>query len=634
MVFILRLVAALAFALAASSAPAQPAGRLVTAQIESKSFTGSRIGISPTRNVSIYLPPRYGEGGRRFPVLYFLNHFFQDHREPFATHGAKGLLDKAIREGVIDDLIVVTADFATPAGSSWFVNSSATGNWEDFMVRELVPFVDAHYRTLATRNSRGIAGDGVGGYGAIRFGMRRPDMFGAVYAMQPLGTGGSIQPTHSRPDFELLARARSLDEVEGFSRIFTSIYQAFVPNPDRPPLYFDPPARRVRGELVVDSRTMARFHEHIELAGLVSAYADNLKSLRGFKFDWGRMDPITDHIHGSRNLAYRLSEFGVPMEAEEYDGGFRDRHWGERGRFYTEVLPFFARHLLFGPAKSAHDRVVAAHETLRSAIEANDAEARAGLYRRDARSMPEYQPALFGADQIAAYHHVLNARRNVKRYVPVTTEVFDLGGTFLEIGTFTIGWQTATGSLEEERGKFVNVWAEEPDRSLRLKADVWGYFRPLADPSQFFVDIPERLPPERRLSAGEQRLAALLATRNVRNAEAVRTNDAEAKIADYSDDAVIMPFADTTKSGIEEIRPYLIAYTDAGRGVSFDAVHVWNIGFEDFGDYVIEYPKFRVDSSTAEWSAVVKGGGLRLWQRQRDGSLKLHRQIGTHDHVG
>lgn len=334
---------------AAPAVVAQPQSRLVTSQIRSTSFADSKIGISPTRNIIVYLPPHYSDSGRRFPVVYFLNHFFEDHTAPFVNNGAKALFDKAIGEGVIGDVIVVTADFTTPAASSWYVNSPATGNWEDFMVRELVPHVDATYRTLASRDSRGLLGDGAGGYGAIRFGMRHPEVFGVVYAMQPLGTGPSIQPTHSRPNFELLAQATSLDDLgeDHFSRIFTSIYQAFSPNADRPPFYFDPPARRVDGRTVVDSRVMARFHERFGLMGLLPTYADNLKSLRGFKFDWGRQDTVADHIHGTRVFASRLVEYGVPHEAEEHGGGFRDRHWGEQGRVYTDVLPFFARHLAF-----------------------------------------------------------------------------------------------------------------------------------------------------------------------------------------------------------------------------------------------------------------------------------------------
>lgn len=336
---------ALVLALAPAAAPAQ--SRLVTTQIRSASFTGSKIGISPDRKVSVYLPAGYANGSRRFPVIYYLGYFFEDHTAPFANNDAKALFDKAIEEELIDDVIVVSADFSTPVGSSWYVNSPVTGNWEDFMVRELVPHIDANYRTLATRESRGLLGDGTGGFGAIRFAMLYPSLFGSVYAMQPFGTGPSIQPTHSRPDFELLARAKSMDDLEGFSRIFTSIYQAFLPNAERAPLYFDPPARREDGRIVVDASVTARFHERFALMGLLHSHADNLKLLRGFKFDWGRQDPNADHIEGAQIFSNRLAEFGVPHEAEEHSGGFRDRHWGVDGRVHTDVLPFFAKHLAF-----------------------------------------------------------------------------------------------------------------------------------------------------------------------------------------------------------------------------------------------------------------------------------------------
>ncbi|MEP7006182.1 MAG: alpha/beta hydrolase-fold protein [Sphingomonas bacterium] len=631
-----KLFLVLILALFATPATAQIQGRLVTTQIQSASLAGNRIGISPVRNVTVYLPPHYSESSRRFPVLYFLNSFSEDQREPFASHGAKDLLDKAIGEGAIGDVIVVTADFTTPAGSSWYVNSPVTGHWEDFMVRELVPHIDAQFHTLASRDSRGIIGDGPGGYGAIRFGMRHPEIFGAVYGMEPVATGHGIQPTHIRPNFDLLARATSLDDLgdDGFSRIFTSIYQAFSPNPNRPPLYFDPPARRVDGEIVVDSAVMARFHRGFALTDLLPDYADNLKSLRGLKFDWGRQDMIADDINGAQDLSYQLIEYGVPHEAEEHSGGFRDRHWGGQGRFRTDVLPFFARTLLFGPPTLLRDRVTAAHGRLRDAMIANDPEAQTRLYRADAISMPDYQPALYGTQQIVTYRRAMRERRRVTGYVPVASEVIDLGDTAVEIGTFTITWALTGGKTEEERGKYVHVWAIEPNGNLRLKADVSGYFRQLPDPAAFYVAMPEGQPPARDPSSADLRLAETLKARNDRNAQAVQTYDAAAKIADYADDAVIMPFADTNKTGIAEIRPYLTAYTDNGRGATFDSVRVWNVAFEDHGRYVLEYPKFRVAWHTTDGAGVVKGGGLRLWRRRADGSLDLLRQIGTHDHSG
>jgi hypothetical protein len=336
----------------APAAAGQPSARLIAAELRSTHFAQSKIGVSPLRKLTIYLPPGYSNAGKRFPVLYYLNHFFEDQTAPFANNGAMALFDRAIGRGVIGDVIVVTADFSTPAGSSWYVNSPATGNWEDFMVGELVPYIDAHYRTLASRDSRGVVGDGVGGYGAIRFGMRYPQVFGSVYGMQPVGAGGNIQTTHSRPNWERLARARSLDDLgdDGFSRIFTSIYQAALPNPNRPPLFFDPPARSLEGRVQVDTTVMARFQERFSLAAQLPSYAENLKTLRGFKFDWGRADPIVDHVYGAQAFAHLLDEYGVPHEAEEHEGGFRDRHWGEQGRVYTDVLPFFARHLVFDRA--------------------------------------------------------------------------------------------------------------------------------------------------------------------------------------------------------------------------------------------------------------------------------------------
>lgn len=94
-----------------------------------------------------------------------------------------------------------------------------------------------------------------------------------------------------------------------------------------------------------------------------------------------------------------------------------------------------------------------------------------------------------------------------------------------------------------------------------------------------------------------------------------------------------MLFADTPKRGMGEIRPYRTAYTAAGEGIMLDDVCAWNAGFEDFGGYVVEYAKFHVSWRWPGSSGETKGGGLILWKRQPDGSLKRYRQIGTHDLV-
>lgn len=280
---------------------------------------------------------------------------------------------------------------------------------------------------------------------------------------------------------------------------------------------------------------------------------------------------------------------------------------------------------------STKARVAAAQQKLRAAILSNDVEARVNLYRPDARSMPEYQPALYKTGQIEAYHQAMRDRLTMTRFDPVTTELFDFGTAVLEYGTFTAGWK-AGAKADERRGKYANRWAVEPDGSLRLKADVWGYFEQLPDTKLFFVPMAEAAPP--LLPAlSDPELAGTIAALDQADATAVRTRDLEAKLALLAEDAIIMPFADTTRRGMAEIRPYMAAYTAAGNGIMFDDVRVWNAGFEQFGDYVVTFSKFHVDWRFPGNKGITKGGGLHLWKRQADGSLKRLRQIGTHDYV-
>jgi hypothetical protein len=331
--------------------------QVVSRELRSEKFTGNKIGTSPVRKMVVYLPDGYDSTTARYPVIYFLPNPFREYRADFDTNGAQGLFDRAIAGGVIGRFILVSVDMTTPLGSSWYVNSPVTGNWEDFMVQDLVPYIDANFRTLPSRDSRGILGDFMGGYGAIRFGMKHPDVFGTVYAMHPVGTGSGVQVMYSRPNWELLANAKSLDDVkkDGFSQIFTAIFQAHLPDPEKPPLFIDLQAHKVGDQLMVDSKVTERLRDNFMIGAMVPQYAENLKSLRGFKFDWSRSDTNYDHVYSNQALTHELNEFGIPHEAEEYNGAWGG-NWGADGRIYTEVLPFFERHLVFETTKAGGKR--------------------------------------------------------------------------------------------------------------------------------------------------------------------------------------------------------------------------------------------------------------------------------------
>jgi len=341
-----------AFLLAVAPMAARAESRLVDFEVASKRFDGNRVGVSPTRKAVAYLPDGYETGSRRYPVVYFLPNLFDDHRAIFDRDGARAVLDRAVAQGKVPPLILVSADFSTPTGSSFYATSPVTGDWTGFLARDLVAAVDGRFRTLPRPEARGLLGDRMGGYGAIRTAMLAPGVFGAVYALHPVGTGVGLQTMNSRPNFERLASAKSLDDLgdDGFSRVFLGMYQAFLPNPDRPPFYADFPASGRGASLATDPVLTAKLQNAFLLDRLLPAHAAELKALRGLMFDWGRFDGNADHVVANRAFAGLLEELGVANEAEEYRGWWGERHWSRGGRVEDRALPFFARTLAFDPS--------------------------------------------------------------------------------------------------------------------------------------------------------------------------------------------------------------------------------------------------------------------------------------------
>jgi hypothetical protein len=341
--------AALATALGPASLHGANGGQVALRELRGASLTHSLIGTNPVRELAVYLPAGYEHSLQRYPVIYYLPNPLAKFDEEFYLGPARELLDRAIAAAQIGKTIFVAVDMATPLGCSWYVNSPVTGNWEDFMVQELVPYVDANFRTLTSRDSRGVLGDFMGGYGAIRFGMTHPEIFGTIYALHPVGTGSGIFTMYSRPDWKLMEHIRSIDEVKtnSLGYIFTSIFQASVPDVNKPPLYIDLQAHAVGDTLEIDSALTERVRDNFLLETMIGKYADNLKSLRGLRFDWARNDGNQDHVYANQAFTHKLNEFGIPHEAEEYNGVWGSGNWGADGRVYAEALPFFARHLVF-----------------------------------------------------------------------------------------------------------------------------------------------------------------------------------------------------------------------------------------------------------------------------------------------
>lgn len=164
-------------------------GRIVSCKFDAPSLSANRLGISARQQLAVYLPPSYHEGSRRFPVLYFLPNF--DNALWRYTGGSyqgfhlKEAMDRQISNGAAREMIVVVPNTLHFMGGSCYRNSPLTGNWEDYIVKDVVDYVDSHFRTNPSAAARGLAGHGMGGTGALELGLKHPDRFSCLYAMSP-----------------------------------------------------------------------------------------------------------------------------------------------------------------------------------------------------------------------------------------------------------------------------------------------------------------------------------------------------------------------------------------------------------------------------------------------------------------
>jgi S-formylglutathione hydrolase FrmB len=339
-------LASIALTVAVGIAPAEAQGRIVVDTVHSRALRGNLIGDSPDREITIYLPPSYGhDPGRRYPVLYLL-HGMTSHPREWLDGSYQGFdlrvtMDSLARSGRSEYIVVMP--FADNSyGGPFYVNSPAFGRWEDFIATELVRFVDARFRTRAAARSRGLAGQSMGGFGALYLAGRHPDRFAHVYAMSPccLGLVGELAPESDAWGIAALDSASVPRARAGEARRIRAMAAAFAPRPPRAdvgtPMPFEADSLgRVR-EIPRVLRAWRTFLPLDRLARDASPY----RRLRTIALEFGRQDAIASVPAGARAFAETLHRAGIPYTVEEYTGGHTDH---ARERFETRLLPFFSR---------------------------------------------------------------------------------------------------------------------------------------------------------------------------------------------------------------------------------------------------------------------------------------------------
>ena len=349
-----------------ATAADQPAkGRVETVKVHGKALDGNLSGEPADRDVSIYLPPSYDrDRSKRYPVVILLHGYSLTNKywvggtgQGFGSIDVPGAMDRDIAAGKSREMILVMPDGNSKYDGSMYSSSVTSGDWESFIAEDLVGYVDGHYRTLANRGSRGLAGHSMGGYGTIRIGMKRPDVFSSLYALSscclindpaafarrpappaapPSNQSGAAAGPNARPSMPGSENAGETPRRPSFANVVNAEAAAWSPNPSNPPTYFDLP-----GAEGVDSALVAQKWAANSPLVMVDQYVANLKRYSALAMDVGLQDGL---LATNEQLAKRLQAYGLRLEFETYEGDHVN-HIADRVE--QKVLPYFSAHLSF-----------------------------------------------------------------------------------------------------------------------------------------------------------------------------------------------------------------------------------------------------------------------------------------------
>ena len=306
-------------------------------KVHGASLAGNLEGNAADRDVLVFLPPGYArDTTRRYPVVYALHGYSIGAEQWAGEIHVPQTIEGAFAQGA-REMIVVLPDSKTAHNGSMYSSSVTTGDFERFLARELVAYIDQRYRTIPHRTSRGLVGHSMGGYGATRLGMKYADVFGSLYIMSPCCLSARATGPASA-DLEKAVQAMKTPSDSAslpfFPRAQLATAAAWSPNPKNPPLYLDLPTK----DGVPQPEVLAKWAANAPLA-FVDQYIGNLRQYRAIGMDVGDQDRLKDD---AVKLHEVLSRNGIENTFEVYAGTHTSK---VADRFQHHVLPFFSRSL-------------------------------------------------------------------------------------------------------------------------------------------------------------------------------------------------------------------------------------------------------------------------------------------------
>jgi len=319
--------------------PGAPTVAMEHIKVHGAALEGSLEGDSADRDVLVFLPPSYGrDPARRYPVVYALHGYSigaeqwsQEIHVPQTISGAYG---KGAHE-----MIVVLPDSKTVHNGSMYSSSITTGDFENFIAHDLVAYIDAHYRTIPRRESRGLVGHSMGGYGATRIGMKHADVFGSLYIMSPCCLAPRTAAALKPEDEAALAAVKTPDDsakLPFILRAQLASAAAWSPDPKKPPLFLDLPVGDDQASV------LAKWTANAPLA-FGPQYMRALRQYRAIAIDVGDQDGLRAD---TTTLHQMMDSYGIANSFEVYSGTHTSN---VAFRFQDFVMPFFSRTLSFAP---------------------------------------------------------------------------------------------------------------------------------------------------------------------------------------------------------------------------------------------------------------------------------------------
>lgn len=313
----------------------------LTHEINSTLLKDNPLGDSHIRKISIYLPKSYSGSNKRYPVVYLLPGFSKNNYFLFQKHcleeSVAEKIDKLITENIIQEMIVVCVDGSTYFGGSQYINSAATGHYQDYFLNEIIPFVDEKFRTINDRANRAVIGKSSGGFGSLISIFNRPDLFSVAGCIAPdAGFEYCYLPFIPRS----LSVYNKVGGLENFCRqiqrnnskdtdfmIATSLIamaSCYSPNSSSS-LGFDFLCDPISGKIKYDVWEKWLKNDPVNLA---KQHSTSLKNASFISLKVGKYDEYNMHL-GARMLSNLFKEMNINHKYEEYECG----HFGSEFLF-------------------------------------------------------------------------------------------------------------------------------------------------------------------------------------------------------------------------------------------------------------------------------------------------------------